>query len=284
LDRLKRHAHQLVAVGLGLVGLWIVVRGSTLHELVGVLAQANGVFIVAACFPLLAVGSVLRAGRYRALLPVGRTQFSDIWSAVVVGGAANNVLPLRAGDLLRTRETVATGVPLRRVISAVLAEKGVETTTLVIWASPAVATYAGLRHPLPTVGLALAVGSVGIAWLARRYGEIEVPRIASSAAWSFVADGVEIAVISACLAGLGAPAGLLRSVTVFAAVNLAIAMPATPGNIGAFEAGAALPLIATGVDRDTAVAFAVLYRAVQWLPVTLLGTALFAFRPRVGAS
>jgi uncharacterized protein (TIRG00374 family) len=73
-------------------------------------------------------------------------------------------------------------------------------------------------------------------------------------------------------------------VTVFAAVNLAIAMPATPGNIGAFEAGAALPLMATGVDRDTAVAFAILYRAVQWLPVTALGAALFALRPRASVS
>ncbi len=284
LDRLKRSLHKILAVGLGLVGLWVVVRGSTPHELFGVLRRSHGLFLLGVTVPLFAAGSVLRTGRYRALLPIGLTQFSPVWSAVVVSGAANNLLPLRAGELLRTRDTVAAGVPLRRVIPAQVAEKAIEAATLILWASPALATYAGIRHPLLTASLVLALGSAALLWLARRYAEIAVAQMASSAAWSLAADGVEIALIAACLASVGAPASLLSSVTVFTAVNLAIAMPATPGNIGAFEAGAALPLIAAGVDRETAVAFALLYRAVQWLPVTTVGAVLLAFRPRARAS
>jgi uncharacterized protein (TIRG00374 family) len=89
---------------------------------------------------------------------------------------------------------------------------------------------------------------------------------------------VEIALIAVCLGGLGLPAGLLPSVMVYAGVNLAIAVPSTPGNVGVFEAGAALPLIALGVEHDAAVAFALLYRAVQWLPVTLAGGLVWARR------
>ena len=89
---------------------------------------------------------------------------------------------------------------------------------------------------------------------------------------------MEVAIIAVCLHGLGLPAGLGPSVTVFACVNLAIVLPSTPGNVGAQEAGAALALIALGVDRETAVAFALVYRAVQWLPVTLAGAIVWARR------
>jgi uncharacterized membrane protein YbhN (UPF0104 family) len=252
------------------------------HELLGALARTHGSFIAATCVPLLVFGSVLRTGRYRALLP--RTHFFDIWSAVVLSGAANNVLPLRAGELVRTRETVVAGVPLRNVISAQLVEKLVEAATLLLWATPAVATYLGLAHPMSTIACVLVLGAVAVAWAARRYAEIEVAQLASSGAWALVSDALEVAVVAACLQGVGAPAGLVPSVAVFAAVNLAIAVPSTPGNVGAQEAGASLALMATGVDRDTAVAFALVYRAAQWLPTTLLGAALVVFRPRERAS
>ena len=51
-------------------------------------------------------------------------------------------------------------------------------------------------------------------------------------------------------------------------MNLAIAIPSTPGHLGALEAGASLGLIAVGVDRESALAFALVYRVVQWVPVS----------------
>jgi uncharacterized membrane protein YbhN (UPF0104 family) len=282
LDSLRRYAPRAVAAALVVVGLWVVIRGIEVRELLGALARTNGSFIVATSVSLLAVGSVLRTGRYRALLPP--TRWLDIWSAIVLSGAANNVLPLRAGELVRTRETVGAGVPLRRVVSAQIAEKIVEAGTLVLWATPAVASYAGLRSPMTTVGVVLGLGAAVVTWAARRYGEIGMTRLASAAAWALVADALEIAVVAACLRGVGAPAGLVPSVAVFAAVNVAISVPSTPGNLGAQEAGAALPLMALGVEQDTAVAFALIYRAVQWLPITVAGAALLALRPRVRAS
>ena len=102
-------------------------------------------------------------------------------------------------------------------------------------------------------------------------------------AWSFGADVLEVGVIALCLKSLGLSAGLTTSLLVFAAVNLAIAVPSTPANLGALEAGAALALVATGVAHDAAVAFALLYRAVQWLPITLAGGAIWAWRA-AGAS
>jgi uncharacterized membrane protein YbhN (UPF0104 family) len=54
-------------------------------------------------------------------------------------------------------------------------------------------------------------------------------------------------------------------------VNVAIAIPSTPGQVGVFEAGAVIVLGTLGVGRSEALAFALLYHAVHVLPVTALG-------------
>ena len=61
-------------------------------------------------------------------------------------------------------------------------------------------------------------------------------------------------------------------------MNLSIALPSGPSHLGAFEAGAALGLVAMGVSHDLALAFALLYRVVQWVPVMLAGAVVWAWR------
>jgi uncharacterized membrane protein YbhN (UPF0104 family) len=261
------------------IALTFALRGVHGHELLRALAEARLSYVAACSLPLLGVGSMLRAGRYGALLPAmgSRPGSSELWSIVVLSAAANNVLPLRAGELLRTKDTVAAGVRLPRVVIAQLAEKVVEVATLVTWVVPVLVTHVGFCGPAPvTVGL-FFLGAIGAGWAAHRFG-VRVRQLVRSLGWSFASDAVEIAIIAACLAGLGLPAGLLPSVAVYAGVNLAIAVPSTPASVGAFEAGAALPLIALGVDHHAAVAFAFVYRAVQWLPVTLAGALVWARR------
>jgi uncharacterized membrane protein YbhN (UPF0104 family) len=276
---MRRHALRAIAFAGVVAGLWWTLRGVSGAQLVHALALTDVRLVAGLSLPLLAVGSVLRGARYGALLPAlgSRPRFFDVWSSVMLSTAANNVLPLKAGELLRTRETVAAGVPLARVAVAQLTEAAVEAVSAVACATPAIASHLGFQHPaLAIVGL-LAIGVVVAGWIARRF-RVEPRQLAMSLAWSFGSDLIEIGVIAVCLAGLGLPAGPLPSVMVFAAVKVAVALPSTPGNLGAFEAGAALPLVAIGVERDAAMAFALVYRAVQWLPLTLAGAVLWARR------
>ncbi len=278
-DRLRRHALRVVGLAAVGAGLWLALRGLTLGQLARALERTNAPFVVAWSLVLLALGSVLRTARFRALFSVrdGRPRFFALWSSVVLSAAGNNVLPLRAGEFVRTRETVAAGAPLGRVVVAQVSEKVVEAASLVVFAIPVVASTLGLGRPRLVIA-AMLVGCALLAWVAARRGRIEPAALGRSFAWSLLADAVEVALVSVCLRGLALPAGLLPSVTVFIAVNLAIALPSTPGNVGALEAGAALPLLAMGVERDAAVAFALVYRGVQWLPVTLAGAALWTWR------
>jgi uncharacterized protein (TIRG00374 family) len=96
--------------------------------------------------------------------------------------------------------------------------------------------------------------------------------------WSLLGDATEVALIALCLDSLGIHVGLATSAVVFASLNLAMALPSTPGQVGVFEAGAGLGLMMAGLPGEVAVAFALLYRLMLWLPVTLAAGAVWLAR------
>ena len=54
-------------------------------------------------------------------------------------------------------------------------------------------------------------------------------------------------------------------------VRIAVALPSTPGHVGAFELGGVVALRLLHVSDARALAFALLYHLVQILPVMLVG-------------
>jgi uncharacterized membrane protein YbhN (UPF0104 family) len=65
------------------------------------------------------------------------------------------------------------------------------------------------------------------------------------------------------LYAVGIPVHVSTALFVLLAVNLAIAIPAAPGNLGSHELGAALALTTLHVTHERAFAFAILYHGVQ---------------------
>ena len=72
--------------------------------------------------------------------------------------------------------------------------------------------------------------------------------------------------------------GFLVMLVVCGAVNLAGVIPASPGQIGVFEASVKAVLTSVGVPDDLALAYAFVVHAVIWLPPTLLGFILLVRR------
>jgi uncharacterized membrane protein YbhN (UPF0104 family) len=264
----------LVAVAIGLV---VAVRGVSVEQLGRVLRSADLPMLGASALVLLAIGFSLRAARFRAVLGETPVPFHGIVGTMLLCHAANNVLPLRAGELVRTREFVAAGHPIGRVVAAQGAEKLIEATTFVLLCAPVVASIFGQGRPSLAIASVIVVGVPLLVWIARRV-RMRPADLARAFGWALVADAFEIVLVSVTLHSLGLAAGLRPSITVLGAVNLAILLPSTPASLGAFEAGAALALVAMGVAHDEAVAFALLYRVVQWVPVTLAGGAVWAWR------
>jgi uncharacterized membrane protein YbhN (UPF0104 family) len=300
MDRLRQRRIAGVAVRVAVVVTIAVTIGSTVRHVslsgvAQVLRSANAPLLLVAIPILLGAGFLLRAARFWALLACFRDSpatFRDVLESIVMSQGANNVLPLRAGELVRTRELVAAGLPIGGVALAQVTEKVVELVTLLAWTIPVLGP---MLAPRATALAAVCVTTFGLvlgAWLWRMVRRTadgvgfvdsarkDVSAVLRALAWSFVADGLEVAVIAVCLASVGIHASLGVSLLVLATVNLAIAIPSTPGQIGALEAGASLGLVFVGVPGDTAIGFALLYRVVQWVPVTLAACVVWALRRR----
>ncbi|HWL87507.1 MAG TPA: lysylphosphatidylglycerol synthase transmembrane domain-containing protein [Polyangiaceae bacterium] len=296
--RLLRNGARAGVILAMVVAFVMALRDASPREIFRVFGSANLEMLSVFVPVILAVGFALRAARFGVLLgdqPGSGVRYRDVLGSILVSQAANNVLPLRAGEFVRTRDFVVRGYPLEKVAAAQIMEKLVEVATLLVWVVWVawVAPVLGrtfllgvLRRPFLAsavlVVLAMAVGAW--AWTRLRRSTFNyrqsssIVGLATATGWSLLADGLEVALIYVCLRSLGISGGLQASLTVLAAVNLAIALPSTPGNVGVLEAGAALGLIAVGVPRESAIAFALLYRFVQWLPVTLAGAAVWWVR------
>jgi len=278
MDRLAWKGLRLATLAAVVVGLFVAVRGVSFENFGRVLRSANVVTLTAWALPILAVGFALRAARFRAA--VGETPMSflnAVWTMLLTQ-AANNLLPLRAGEFVKTRDFVAAGHAPGRVLAAQGAEKLIEATTLVVICAPAMAANLGYRtRVLEVTALVVATFVPLLVWTARRF-RMRPSGLGRVFAWSLVADAFEVALVVVTLRSVGLPSGLGTSLTVLGAVNLAIALPSVPGHFGAFEAGATLGLVALGVAHDAAFAFAVLYRMIQWVPVSLGGAIVWGWR------
>jgi uncharacterized membrane protein YbhN (UPF0104 family) len=77
--------------------------------------------------------------------------------------------------------------------------------------------------------------------------------------------------ILACLMAVHVAPTIYKALVVILLVNIAISIPATPGQVGAHELGSTFGLRLVGVPEAQAIPFALFYHATQLLPVLLIG-------------
>ena len=248
-----------------------------------------------------------RAAAWRAILrPLSRkVRFGDALKALMVGMAVSAAVPARAGELVRMRwlrhRTTLSQVS---ILSTMALEQLVNAAGFILllatlpfltdvprWMTPAAAVAVTLFGAGALLvfslssrqGRAPEAGGRGIPHIvanmrhglsaARHRGSMGAALGASLLGWL-----AEIGVTWLTMAALGIHLPIAAAVLVLVAVNLALLFPfAPPGNLGTLELGATLGLMAFGVAKEQALAFAICYHALQLVPVTLLG-ALIAGR------
>src|SRR5206468_6032688 len=100
--------------------------------------------------------------------------------------------------------------------------------------------------------------------------------ITRSVAASLTAWLLELVVLRCSLQALGIALPLSACVVVLMAINVMLALPMTPANLGTLEIGATLGLLGFGVAKERALAFALCYHALQCLPTAILGLSIAA--------
>lgn len=243
-----------------------------------------------------------QALRWRLVADKSSTPWSFLqWAVGAV--AVNNVVPGRAGDVLRIEWLArGTGMPRARAAASVAVDRGLDVFVL---AAGLAATYPAMHHAawLDRVVLSAAVLCLlltvvsGCAYVyARRRRGRESGRLSRLVADTTRAAGEMLRgrrivgalllsvvawtawTLSAALVArsLGLHLGLMELAFTTAVINLGVAIPSSPGFIGTYQWLAVSTLGVIGVGHVEAFAFSVLMHAVWFVPTTLAGAALGA--------
>jgi uncharacterized protein (TIRG00374 family) len=260
---------------------------------------------VAATVACIALDVAIRALRWRGLLaPVARLALPTVGASLLVGYLANNVLPARLGELVRSHHLGdRTGVSRASILGTVVVERIVDTGVLVAIASAAIVVLSvrGLVASAVLVGLAATgflVAGLALALVAHRLpfadrvvaaaerrpavaraasrlrGGLAVagrPRtMAAAIGWSVAAWAATIVAFAAAGQAIGVEMTWGQAALLAAGVSLVTAIPAGPGYIGTFELAAVEIARAVGVAPEPAFALALLVHAAI-LAITSVG-------------
>lgn len=294
--------------------LWIAVRGVSWSETTAVLREARLVYV--APIVLAAIASLyLRALRWGVLLaPLARIESGSLFSATAIGFAANMLLPLRAGEVLRPWFLARKhGLALPQTIATVAIERLFDMATLLLFFG-----IATLTLPLPVewrsygwvflatflVFLALLVGlqripertitmlSVLLGLLPQRFSEALLGMVRQfaeglgslrngSAIGLAVAYSIAIWTTMAASFGFGLSALDLPvpwargGLSLTAIVAIAVAIPGGPGFIGMFQVGCEVGLGIYGIGKSVAFSYSVLVHVLQFATSVSLGLYFF---------
>jgi uncharacterized protein (TIRG00374 family) len=302
------------AIGLALsVGLlWWVFHDVKWADVRGHLSDADPV-LFAVSIVLATLMFPLRAIRWRPILdPIApKLPYGPLWRATCVGMMANNILPARAGELVRafmlSRETT---VPFSASFASLVVDRVFDAVVVLLL------LVAAMFHPSFPAGVdrmayagtgLLLILLLGLALYAIvffpdrliRLYELFARRVAprfeerGRVLLRSFADGLSVLrhpgrflVVFGWAMALWVVQGLafwigFRSFDIhvpFAAalfvqglIVIGVAAPSTPGFFGLFEAAAVAGLRLYGVGDDVAVAWAFSFHVLSLIPITLIG-------------
>jgi uncharacterized protein (TIRG00374 family) len=312
----RRAVAAVVGIAISVIFGWLAIRGLNFHEVRTAIGDASPAWILAAV-GVSVVGVTMRSERWRSLFPrdsrPGRVP--TFW-ATQVGLLANNVLPVRAGELVRVL-ALSREAGLRR--TAVLATVGVERVfdlAVIAGLELAVASRlpdadvarrftllaAGILAATAVIVVVLAIapvrrfagslllrlpmlrarGGVVIESLRTGLAALRDRQLAAVALLWTLASWLVLAFAGWCvLQAFDLHLPWHAALFLLVAVTFAQAVPASAGSVGVFELAARSALVAYGVPPAVALSAGLVLHAVSALPFIVLGAVGMA---RLGVS
>lgn len=246
-----------------------------------------------------AVATLARAERWHQILvhagiPSGRR---DSYALTTVGYMGNNVLPARAGELLRVFVMAPrTSTRKRDVLATIVAERLLDVVALaMIFLVVAVTVVRAAAVPPQGVLLLMAVGAALVALVALVLSSPIGTHLLSARSRSVLQSlsgparqllsvrGAALLALSAAIwaleagvyyaVGLAVDLGMgpVEALYVVALTNLFALVPAAPGYVGTFDAAVLFGVQATGAGGAAVVGYLLLLRFVLFVPITLVG-------------
>ena len=295
----------LIQAELSLVALAAVVWWASRQEAPQLPDSGTAFAWLGAASLLYVLATVLRAERWRRILARTGVEASrrDVYGLTTVGYMGNNVLPARAGEVLRVvlldRQS---GGGKRTGLGTVVAERILDAIALgTIFV---VVVYGVLREttlpsdrPLVVAGAGLVLVCAGLLALhvLRRRGALGKirdflrplaggPRVLLSAEGllllgvSFAIWAVEASVYLTIAWATDLGISGMGALYLVALTNLFAMLPAAPGYVGTFDAAVIFGVKAVGGTGSAAVSYLLLLRFILFVPITLVGFLVLVAR------
>jgi uncharacterized membrane protein YbhN (UPF0104 family) len=268
-------------------------------------STADALLWIAAAAAFYVGATLLRAERWHRILERadGSVRRPDSYALTTVGYMGNNVLPARAGEMLRVVIlSRRSELGKRALLGTVVAERLLDAIALglifvaVVFGILRETTLPSDR-PLVMAGIAIALGVAGVAvfLVLRRRGLLErahaflrplagAPRALLSRhgvgllMLSFAIWALEAAVYLGVARAVGLDISAMGSVYLVALTNLFAMLPAAPGYVGTFDAAVIFGVKAIGGAGSAAVSYLLLLRFVLFVPITVVGLIVLLVR------
>lgn len=305
----KKKLHFFAGFCVSLAALYLAFMNVHWQELIAAFSVMKlPWFVLGVAYTLLEL--YLGAWRWRVLLnPLGRYKvFQDCFPLFMIGYAANQILPVRPGEIIRSYWFGQKfNLSKASVLGSAVVEKLLDVVSLLALMS-ACALFITLPIEVKIAGFAAGIASV-IGWMIlwysfRRPGEITsflriirwlptylhnriqnfaLNMLSGLATLNRIQDAfygfaislaiwiVGILVTHAYLAAFGLHLPWYASVFVLVVVNLGMLIPSSPGAVGVAHLLYVVSLAVFGVDKAVAVAFGLAIHGVSLLVIVFVG-------------
>lgn len=297
----------MAVISLGLL-VWILWRAN-LDQVSKALRSADYSLVVLG-LPVILVGLILRALRWRILLaPLGMSSFGASFTSMMIGYLANNLLPARAGELVRAYVlSQRAGISKSANLATIVVERVADGLVLVVALSTLLIVFPmpAWVHQVALVGSIVFVGAILILVTARsgrqqmqgilgrllstgpRQWKVRSISIGSNfllGLTSFrglfdvfayllltvLAWSTDVLLFWLVMQAFGITLPVLAVILVMATGALSTSIPALPGYVGTYQFAIVSVLESLQVDAVPATAFALGVHGLVWLTVNTVG-------------
>ncbi|HLM09954.1 MAG TPA: lysylphosphatidylglycerol synthase transmembrane domain-containing protein [Thermoleophilaceae bacterium] len=295
----------LIQALVSLVALAAVVWWATKQDAPELPSGADAWAWLAIALALYALATLIRGERWHRVLEITGVHASrgDCYALTTVGYMGNNVLPARAGELLRvvllaprcdaSKRTIAGSIVAERLLDVVALAVIFVVTVYAVLSSDVLPT----DHPrlMAAILVAVVLGVAAVIWILRNYHVFErirdwlrpladAPRALKSRqglvllAATFVLWSVEAAVYWSVARSIDLEISMSGALYLVALTNFVAALPAAPGSIGTFDAAVAFGAKRLGASGGMAVSYLLILRFMLYVPITLVGFLVLVTR------
>lgn len=304
----------LIGIFISVVFIYLAFREVNLEEMWLTLKSAKYAWLFPA-FALMLLSHGVRAYRSKFFLePIKKTKTHPLFSALMIGYAANNILPLRLGEFLRAFAIAKSqGIPKTSAFATIIVERLFDLLSLLVLLAGTI-----LFFPLPEmiknsayIILFFTVAAIVLMVLLMEKTEATISvlqkvlparlfELVQKVIHSFL-DGFKVfkktehyvtititsvliwllyaAVVYVSFFAFDMPrkydVDMFSSIVVLVIVSIGIMIPSSPGFVGTYHFFCVTALTLFGIPKSEALSFAVISHGLNTIPFTAIGLGYF---------